>query len=94
MLDNVDELLTKDRDTGLNISVADIWQHESFKQIAFRSSSNKEILQTVIMYNGDIVVLGHNEIAKAYDIQALLDDNIQVSISTGTNRQTIGKQIK
>ncbi len=69
------------RDIGLNVSIADIWQLEAFKEIA-HLTSNKSILETIIMYNGDMIVISDN-VAKINDIRAILDDKEVIVISTG-----------
>lgn len=68
------------RDTGLNVSVSDIWQHEAFKQIASQLG-NKRIMQTIIMYNGDIVVINDKNISKSSHVIAEKDNEmIDVSV--------------
>lgn len=68
------------RDTGLNVSVSDIWQHEAFKQIASQLG-NKRVMQTIIMFNGDIVVINDKNISKSSHIIAEKDNEmIDVSI--------------
>ena len=68
------------RDTGLNVSVSDIWQHEAFKQIASHLG-NKRVMQTIIMYNGDIVVINDKNISKSSHVIAEKDnDMIDVSV--------------
>ena len=68
------------RDTGLNVSVSDIWQHEAFKQIASQLG-NKRVMQTIIMYNGDIVVINDKNISKSSHIIAKKDNEmIDISI--------------
>ena len=67
------------RDTGLNVSVSDIWQHEAFKQIV-NNLGNKAIMQTIIMYNGDIVVINDKNISKSGRIIAN-KDNEMVDVS-------------
>lgn len=69
------------RDTGLNISVADIWQHEAFKQIA-KEHPSIMVAQTIIMYNGDMIMLGDEGIKKVNNIQSILQSGNIVSIST------------
>lgn len=81
------------RDTGLNISLADIWQHEAFKQIA-KQSSTKEIIQTIIMYNGDMVMISAGGIAKSNNIQSILPDGSNIIIPTGLNEQKMNKQMR
>lgn len=73
------------RDIGLNISISDIWQHEAFKQIASQYGT-KEIMQTVIMYNGDIVMMSPNGISKSNHIQASCNNHL-ISLSTGCPNQ-------
>ncbi len=80
------------RDIGLNISVADIWQHEAFIQIARELSPAKEILQTVIMYNGDMIMIHPNGIAKSNQIQTILSNGNYEVIPMSLNSQNIGKQ--
>lgn len=81
------------RDTGLNISIADIWQHEAFKQIASQNG-NKEILQTIIMYNGDIISMGGTNIGKSNNIQTILSNGEIITINTGNlSYPKIGKTI-
>lgn len=82
------------RDTGLNISIADIWQHEAFIQIAKELSPSKEILQTVIMYNGDIVMINPNGITKSNQVQTVLLDGSYEVVPTGLNQQNINKQMR
>lgn len=82
------------RDIGLNISVSDIWQHEAFKQIASQCGV-KEIMQTVIMYNGDIVMMSPEGISKSNNIQALNNREL-VQLTTGSSnqlKQTSGKSL-
>lgn len=68
------------RDTGLNVSVSDIWQHEAFKQIASQLG-NKRVMQTIIMFNGDIVVINDKNISKSSHVIAEKDnDMIDVSV--------------
>ncbi len=68
------------RDTGLNVSVSDIWQHEAFKQIASQLG-NKRVMQTIIMYNGDIVVINDKNISKSSHVIAEKDNEmIDVSV--------------
>lgn len=73
------------RDVGLNLSVADINSHQSVIKYA-KEVGNKEILQTVIMYNGDMVILGSNGVTKCDHISALLNNGEVVSIPTGSIR--------
>lgn len=75
------------RDTGLNISIADIWQHEAFKQIGEELAPQKEIMQTVIMFNGDIVMINPNGITKSNDMQVVLQDGKCIPIQTGINQE-------
>lgn len=81
------------RDVGLNISVSDIWQQEAFKYIA-SNYGNKEIMQTVIMYNGDIIMLSSNGISKSNNIQTILSNGELITLSTGTSNREINKQMK
>lgn len=74
------------RDTGLNISVSDVWQQEAFKQIALQCGSQKEIMQTIIMYNGDIVIMTPNGINKSNSVQAICNKEL-ISLSTGQPNQ-------
>ena len=73
------------RDTGLNISIADIWQHEAFKKLA----PEKEIIQTIIMYNGDMIIIGSNEISKSSRIEVVLEDGKIITVPTGTNEKKL-----
>jgi hypothetical protein len=73
------------RDTGLNISVADVWQHEAFIQIGKGLAPQKEIMQTVIMFNGDIVMINPNGITKSNNMQVILQDGRSISLPTGNN---------
>lgn len=82
------------RDTGLNVSVSDIWQYEAFKALAKNNAPNKEIFQTVIMYNGDMVILGSDGITKTNDVVALTENNEKIAIKTGMGSQTFGEHIK
>lgn len=82
------------RDTGLNISIADIWQHEAFKQIGEELAPQKEIMQTVIMFNGDIVMINPNSITKSNDMQVVLQDGKSIPIQTGTNQDLLHKQMR
>lgn len=82
------------RETGLNISVADIWQHEAFKQIAINKSSTKEIMQTIIMYNGDMIMISFNDILKVENIHSVLKDGSKVMIPTGRDKQDLYKHVK
>lgn len=81
------------RDVGLNISVSDIWQHEAFKYIA-SSFGNKEVMQTVIMYNGDIIMLSPDGISKSNNIQSVLSNGEVIMLSTGTSVQEMNKQVR
>ena len=81
------------RDIGLNISVSDIWQHEAFRQIA-QQYGNKEVFQTVIMYNGDIIMMNSNGISKSNSIQSVLSNGEIISLPTGISRKDINKQIR
>lgn len=81
------------RDTGLNISIADIWQHEAFIQIAKELSPTKEIMQTIIMYNGDMIMISPSNITKANAIQAVLQDGSYQVIPSGSKKQYTSKQI-
>lgn len=81
------------RDTGLNISLADIWQHETFKQIA-KQSSTKEIMQTIIMYNGDMVMISENGVVKSNNIQSILSDGSNIIIPSGLDEQKMNKQMR
>lgn len=63
------------RDTGLNVSVSDIWQHEAFKQIS-STFGNKRIMQTIIMYNGDIICISDKSISKSECIMAEKNNEI------------------
>jgi len=76
------------RDVGLNISIADIWQHEAFKQIASQLG-NKKILQSIIMYNGDIIMIDDNSISKSNNVQAILENGNLVSLPTSTQHQNL-----
>lgn len=78
---------------GLNISVSDIWQHEAFKYIA-SSFGNKEVMQTVIMYNGDIIMLSPDGISKSNNIQSVLSNGEVIMLSTGTSVQEMNKQVR
>lgn len=70
------------RDVGLNLSVADINSHRSVINYA-KKLNGKEILQTVIMYNGDMIILGGFGISKFSDINALLKSGETISMPTG-----------
>lgn len=76
------------RDVGLNISVADIWQHEAFKQIASQLG-NKKILQSIIMYNGDIIMIDDNSISKSNNIQAVLENGDLINLSTSFSKENL-----
>ena len=76
------------RDVGLNISVADIWQHEAFKQIASQLG-NKKILQSIIMYNGDIIVIDDNNISKSNNVQALLENGNLINLPTSVQQDSL-----
>ena len=80
------------RDAGLNISIADIWQHEAFKQIGEELAPNKEIMQTIIMYNGDMVMINPNGMTKSNDIQAILEDGNSILINPGVEGNVIDIQ--
>ena len=69
----------KIKDTGLNISIADIWQHEAFKQIAAQIN-NKRIMQTIIMYNGDIVIINDKSISKSNNIIIKKEQNMNIKL--------------
>lgn len=81
------------RDTGLNVSVADIWQHEVVKEIA-KQTSTKEVMQTIIMYNGDMIMISANGISKSNEIQTILQDGSYQSIQTGISEQHTNKQVR
>ena len=81
------------RDVGLNISVSDIWQHEAFRYIA-SNQGNKEILQTVIMYNGDIIMLSPNGISKSNNVQSVLSNGEIIMLSTGASDREMNKQVR
>ena len=82
------------RDTGLNISIADIWQHEAFVQIGKELAPQKEIMQTVIMFNGDMVMINPNCITKSNDMQVVLQDGKCIPIQTGTNQELSHLQMR
>ncbi|MDD5826808.1 MAG: hypothetical protein PUD25_03485 [Bacilli bacterium] len=73
------------RDIGLNISISDIWQHEAFKQIASQYGT-KEIMQTVTMYNGDIIMISPDKISKSNNIQASYNNHL-IPLTTGCPNQ-------
>ena len=75
------------RDTGLNISIADIWQHEAFIQIGKELAPQKEIMQTIIMFNGDMIMISPNGIKKSNDIKVVLHEGRSISIQSGTNKE-------
>lgn len=81
------------RDVGLNISVADIWQHEAFKYIA-SSSGNKEIMQTIIMYNGDIIMFSPSGISKSNNVKTVLSNGEIMMLSTGNSVKKMNKQVR
>ena len=70
------------RDVGLNVSIADIWQLDAFKQIA-KLTNEKEVLETIIMYNGDMIVMVPDRVDKINNIQTILEDGKIVDIPTG-----------
>lgn len=72
------------RDVGLNLSVADINSHQSVLKYA-KNVGDKKILQTVIMYNGDMIILGSDGITKCNQISAILDNGDVVSLPTASN---------
>lgn len=76
------------RDVGLNISVADIWQHEAFKQIASQLG-NKKILQSIIMYNGDIIMIDDNSISKSNNVQAILENGNIINLPTSVQQENL-----
>lgn len=77
------------RDTGLNISISDIWQHESFKQIV-TTFGNKRIMQTIIMYNGDIICINDKSITKSEYIMAEKDNEIiDISFVNNINNKIV-----
>ena len=78
------------RDVGLNISVADIWQQEYWKDRAKGNGFNGQILQTVIMYNGDIIVISDDSISKSNNILARTNNTLE-SVPTATAEQFIRK---
>lgn len=82
------------RDTGLNISVADIWQHEAFISIAKELSTSKEILQTIIMFNGDMVMINPNGITKSSQVQTVLLDGSYEVVPTDENKEFSHKQLR
>lgn len=82
------------RDTGLNISIADIWQHEAFVQIGKKLAPQKEIMQTVIMFNGDMVMINPNGITKCNEMQAVLQDGKSIPIQTGINQELSHNQMR
>lgn len=76
------------RDVGLNISVADIWQHEAFKQIASQLG-NKKILQSIIMFNGDIIMIDDNSISKSNNVQAILENGNIINLPTSVQQENL-----
>ena len=76
------------RDVGLNISVADIWQHEAFKQIA-NQLGNKKILQSIIMYNGDIIMIDDHSISKSNNVQAILENGNIINLPTSVQQENL-----
>ncbi len=77
------------REIGLNISLADIWQHEAFIEIANKLSPSKEILQTIIMFNGEMIIINPDKISKANEIHTILLDGNLKTIPTALNDQNI-----
>ena len=75
------------RDVGLNISVADIWQQEYWKDRAKGNGFNGQVLQTIIMYNGDMIVISDESISKSNNILAYTTNNTVESISTAMPEQ-------
>lgn len=82
------------RDTGLNVSVADIWQHEAFKEIGKKLSPNKEIMQTIIMYNGDIIMINSNKIEKANNIKVVFKNGDIFIVNGELTEDMLSKKIK
>ena len=76
------------RNTGLNVSVSDIWQHEYYKQIAEqKTQGRKQIFQTIIMYNGDFITISSDEIAKSNNVKVQNRDNITIPTATEIRKQ-------
>ena len=69
------------RSVGLNLSIADIWQHEYYKQIANNITQGKQIFQTIIMYNGDFITISFEKISISRDVT--VNDRNRTMIPTG-----------
>jgi hypothetical protein len=72
------------REAGLNISIADFWQYESFLMLTSKLQSHKDILQTIIMYNGDMVVLDDN--FSRCSVNTILSNGKRKRLSNGYTR--------
>ena len=55
---------------------------------------NKEVLQTVIMYNGDIIMLSPNGISKSNNVQFVLSNGEIIMLSTGASDREMNKQVR
>lgn len=66
----------KIRESGLNISIADIWQHYAYQEIASQLDSEVQVNQTIIMFNGDIVHLEPKKIIKSSSIKVQINGDI------------------
>ena len=66
----------KIRESGLNISIADIWQHYAYQEIASQLDSEVQVNQTIIMFNGDIVQLETKKIIKSSSIKVQINGDI------------------
>ena len=74
------------RDVGLNLSVADIWQHEAWKQQASAKGFKGKVLQTIIAYNGDVIALDDESISTYENISATNEYGLPERIPTPTDK--------
>ena len=51
-------------------------------------------MQTIIMYNGDMVMISANGIAKSNNIQSILSGGSNIIIPSGLNEQKMNKQMR
>lgn len=81
------------RDVGLNLSVADIWQQEYWKQRAKDKGFTGQVLQTIIMYNGDVIVIDDQTVSKSNSVVARTESNTFESISTGISYDQLDRKM-
>ena len=81
------------RDVGLNLSIADFHQHEGWKGYAKAKGFDGKILQTIIMYNGDMIIIGDETISKSNNVSGRTAAGEVFPISTGSSNSKEGKQL-